>query len=190
VLPTIVNLNSDEIALTLSLKGVDVNALTKQLNIKGLTATGEVEGQFPLVFKKGKGRIVHGRLTAAPQGGDIQYDATFDAGGGPAQIAFGALRSFRYDKLSIDLDGDLDGELVTEIAFTGVNREPIDQKAGPGTFKVVGIPFKFGVTVRAPFMSLSRAASGFNDPLGLIRGAKPDIDVEVNGEPQPAPAKP
>jgi hypothetical protein len=190
VLPTIVNLNSDEIAVTLSLKGVDVNALTKQLNVKGLTATGEVEGQFPLVFKGGKGKIVHGRLTAAPQGGVIQYDADFAPGSGPAQMAFGALRSFRYDKLSIDLDGDLDGELVTQIAFTGVNREPIDQKAGPGTMKIVGIPFKFGVTVHAPFMALSRTAAGFSDAMGVIRGAKADIDVDVKGEPQTAPAKP
>jgi hypothetical protein len=179
VLPTIVNLNSDEIAMTLSLKSVDVNALTKQLNVKGLTATGEVEGQFPLVFKKGKGKIVHGRLTAGPQGGYIQYDSDFAPGGGPAQLAFGALRSFRYDKLSIDLDGELDGELVTQIAFTGVNRAPIDQNAGPGTVKVVGIPFKFGVTVRAPFMALSRTAASFNDATGIIRGAQPDIKVDI-----------
>jgi hypothetical protein len=184
VLPTTFDFNSKVTRLTLDLTDIDVNELVKQLNAKDLSATGKVEGSFPLIFEGGKGRIENGRLEAAPGGGTIQYNSDFGQTG-VAQLAFDALRSFRYDNLTLALDGDLDKEIISSIAFSGVNREPVKQSAGPGSVKLVGIPFKFNVKVRAPFMALSRTAASVTDARGLLNGTEPD--VEVTATPQTPP---
>ena len=102
---------------------------------------------------------------------------TRDQSSGAAKLAFGALRAFRYDSLSLSLNGDIGGELVTEIAFQGVNREPVKPIGGPAPISLVGIPFKFNVTVHAPFMALARTAAGFSDARGLLDQALPDVSV-------------
>lgn len=168
VLPTTFDFNSKQTRLTLDLADIDVNELIKQLNVKDLAATGKVEGRFPLVFEGGKGRIENGKLQAAPGGGTIQYNSDFQQTG-VAQLAFDALRSFSYDDLTLELSGNLDDEIITSIAFSGVNREPVSQNAGP--VKLVGIPFKFNVKVRAPFMALSRTAASVTDARGLLNPA-------------------
>jgi hypothetical protein len=180
VLPTTFDFNSKQTRLTLDLADIDVNELIKQLNVKDLAATGKVEGRFPLVFEGGKGRIENGKLQAAPGGGTIQYDSDFQQTG-VAQLAFDALRSFRYDNLTLDLSGELDDEIITSITFSGVNREPVSQSAGPAPVKLVGIPFKFNVKVRAPFMALSRTAASVTDARGLLNPA------ETTAAPQKAP---
>jgi hypothetical protein len=184
VLPTTFDFNSKEIRFTLDLAEVDVDQLVKQLNAKDLSATGKVEGRFPLVFTEGKGRIENGQLRAAPGGGIIQYNSDFGQTG-VTQLAFDALRSFRYNNLTLDLSGALDDEIITAIAFSGVNREPVKQDAGPGSVKLVGIPFKFNVTVRAPFMALSRSAASVTDARGLLNPTETEVDVSA--EPQKAP---
>ncbi|MES1201831.1 MAG: YdbH domain-containing protein [Pseudomonadota bacterium] len=180
VLPTTFDFNSKQTRFTLDLAEIDVNELIKQLNVKDLSATGKVQGRFPLVFADGKGRIENGKLQAAPGGGTIQYNSDFQQTG-VAQLAFDALRSFRYDDLTLDLSGDLDDEIITSIAFSGVNREPVSQSAGPAQVKLVGIPFKFNVKVRAPFMALSRTAASITDARGLLNPA------ETTAAPQKAP---
>ncbi|MEJ0022159.1 MAG: YdbH domain-containing protein [Alphaproteobacteria bacterium] len=176
VLPTTFDFNSKITRFTLDLTDVDVDQLVKQLNAKDLSATGKVEGSFPLVFEEGKGRIENGRLQAAPGGGTIQYNSDFGQTG-VAQLAFDALRSFRYDNLTLDLNGQLDKEIISSIAFSGVNREPVKQNAGPGSVKLVGIPFKFNVTVKAPFMALSRTAASVTDARGLLNPTETNGDV-------------
>jgi hypothetical protein len=95
---------------------VDVQKLLDQLAIEDLTATGRVEGAFPLVFDDTGGRIVNGLLRAAPPGGEIRYTGSAGAGlVGAPQIAFDALKAFAYTDLELELDGALDGEIFTAI---------------------------------------------------------------------------
>src|SRR3546814_18503516 len=67
-----------------------------------------------------------------------------------ANFAFGALRSLKYDDLSILLNGDLDGEMVTDIRFGGVGQ-------GEGATRnflidpVAKLPFVFNGKINAPF---------------------------------------
>lgn len=190
IAPTTVAFIGEETRMTLALANVDVAKLTQEMNIKGLSATGQVEGRFPLVFTKLTGRIEQGELRATPPGGVIAYDGGFDQGGGPAQLAFGALRAFRYESLSLTLDGDLGGELVTKIAFQGVNREPVKPVGGPAPISLVGIPFKFNVTVQAPFMALARNAAGFSDPRSLLEQARPAISVTATPAETPTETPP
>ncbi|MGE0829446.1 MAG: YdbH domain-containing protein, partial [Hyphomonadaceae bacterium] len=110
---------------------------------------------------------------------------------GVARLAFQALTRFRYDDLSLELNGDLDGELVTAINFSGRNAGDLDIGAGatgPLQATVAGVPFIFNVRVTAPFRRLSEMAAGAFDPRPAIHRAgqasqKPRPQVD-----RPAPA--
>src|SRR3546814_15678016 len=84
-----------------------------------------------------------------------------------ANFAFGALRSLKYDDLSILLNGDLDGEMVTDIRFGGVGQ-------GEGATRnflidqVAKLPFVFNVKIHAPFRQLITSATGFYNPTVVI----------------------
>jgi len=187
--PQIVVLGGDEFRMNLTLREVDVQQLLQQLDFKDLTATGTVEGSFPLVFDSNGGRIVHGELRASPEGGTIKYTGAAGAGliGAP-QIAFDALKSFAYTDLVLELDGDLDGDIVSAIRFSGENVEPIGGIIAPGTIPVPGIqrltvtgwPFKFNVSVRAPFRRLVKTSDGIQD-------GRPIVDEAIRNLPDDQP---
>jgi hypothetical protein len=128
-------------------------------------------------------------LRASPEGGVISY--TGHAGGeaaGPARIAFDALRSFRYDALSLTLDGDLNGEIVSSIEFSGhntgraVDLGEIAPIPGVGAVTVRGVPFDFNVRVSAPFRSLAQTAATITDPSVILnRAQENDDDEEIPG---------
>lgn len=173
--PTTIKLGSDETEFELQLRDVDASALLAQLNVPDLTATGRVEGVFPLFLTRTNAFIRDGVLRAQEPGGAIAY--TGDAGAaaeGPARVAFDALREFRYDQLSLTLNGDLAGEVVSEINFSGENAGrpvdlgPIASVPGVGRVTVRGVPFVFNVTVRAPFRRLAETAASLTNPGALI----------------------
>jgi translocation and assembly module TamB len=192
--PQEVQIGDDDFRMTLTLRDVDVARFLQQLDLKDLTATGTVEGSFPLIFSRGGGAIDGtGTLRAAPGGGTISYTGNAGTGlVGAPQIAFEALRSFRYDDLVLELAGKLDGELVTAIRFNGTNQEPVDVVTGPlaapipglGRIRATGLPFRFTVSVRAPFRRLMQTSDGIND-------ARPLVDEAIrNGTVDPAPQPP
>jgi len=192
--PQDVIIGDDDFRMTLSLRDVDVARFLQQLELKDLTATGTVEGSFPLIFNRDGGAIDGmGTLRAAPGGGTISYTGNAGLGlVGAPQIAFEALRSFRYDDLVLELAGKLDGELVSAIRFNGTNQEPVDVTTGAvataipglGRIRATGLPFRFTVSVRAPFRQLMQTSDGIND-------ARPLVDEAIrNGTVDPAPQPP
>jgi hypothetical protein len=202
--PQMVQFGDDAFRMTLTLRDVDVARFLKQLDLKDLTATGTVEGSFPLVFDRSGGAIDGiGVLRAAPGGGTINYTGNAGSGlMGAPQIAFEALRSFRYDDLVLELAGKLDGELVTAIRFNGTNQEPVDMTTGPvaaplpglGRIRATGLPFRFTVSVRAPFRRLMQTSDSINDARTVLEEAvrndqtepePADGDRQVDPAPQP-----
>lgn len=202
--PQIVQIGDDAFRMTLSLRDVDVARFLEQLELKDLTATGTVEGSFPLVFDREGGAIDgKGTLRAAPGGGTITYTGNAGTGlVGAPQIAFEALRSFRYDDLVLELSGKLDGDLVTDIRFTGTNQEPVSIVTGPvaapipglGRIRATGLPFRFTVSVRAPFRRLMQTSDSINDARTVVDEAirngqttpdEPETDKPVDPAPQP-----
>lgn len=182
--PTTIALGADETRFELTLRNVDATALVASLNIPDLSATGQVEGSFPLLLTRRTAFIEGGVLRARPGGGVISY--TGNAGTeatGPARIAFDALRSFRYDSLALTLDGDLNGEVLSSITFSGRNTgEPVDlgeiaPVPGLGNVTVRGVPFDFNVTVSAPFRRLAQTAATITDPGSLIDRATGEPDA-------------
>ena len=172
--PTTIALGADETQFELTLAEVDAADLIARLNVPDVTATGRVEGNFPLLLSRRAALIRNGALRALPGGGTISYVGhAGDGATGPARIAFDALRNFHYDELAITLDGDLGGEVISSITFSGENTgEPVDLGPiapipGLGNVQVRGVPFDFNVRVTAPFRRLADTAASIADP-GII----------------------
>jgi len=185
--PTRITLGADETRFELTLRDVDATELVSALNIPDLQATGRIEGSFPLRLTRVSAFVDGGVLRAAPEGGTISYTGNAgDAATGPSKLAFDALRSFRYDTLSLTLDGDLNGDVISSITFSGRNSgEAVDLGEiapipGLGRVTVRGVPFDFNVTVSAPFRRLAQTAASIADPGSLIRQAE-----EQDEEPAP-----
>jgi translocation and assembly module TamB len=137
--------------------------------------TGVFDGKLPMLFDAQGGRIVGGRLVVRRGGGTLAYVGEVSNAelGRMAKLAFDALKSIRYNALAIELDGALDGEIVSRVRFNGVNEAPL---SGGGTMflsQLTGFPFRFNIMIAAPFRSLVNSAQSLNDPRGLIRQALP-----------------
>jgi hypothetical protein len=156
-------------ARTLSFRvtALDAAKFIEQLKLENIAATGTFDGTLPIVFDKTGGRIVGGQIVARPGGGTLAYvgDVSNAQTNTLAKLAFDALKSIRYGNLAIDLDGSLDGEIVSLVRFDGVNQSPVAPSGIAKSF--VGLPFKFNIRVRAPFRGLVNTARSFQDP-GLL----------------------
>lgn len=183
VAPTEIVLGAEETRFALTLRDVDVAVLLAQLQVPDLVATGRVAGQFPLVLTQASARIENGELRAAEGGGEIYYaGAAAREATGVAALAFQALTRFRYDDLSLELNGDLDGDLITSINFSGRNAGDLDIGAGatgPLQATVANVPFIFNVRVTAPFRRLGDMAAGAFDPRRAIEQAAQSGTVDV-----------
>jgi translocation and assembly module TamB len=188
VAPTTLTLGSEETRFDLTLSNVDMTALITQLNMPDIQATGRVEGTFPIRLTERSTFIEDGELHAAPGGGTIAYVG--NAGEnvtGTARVAFDALRSFRYDDLRLSLNGDLNGEVVSQINFVGENTgRPVDMSpivnTPIGAVNARGVPFAFRVQVTAPFRQLARTAAGIIDPSDILNSAQ-DVQTEIEADP-------
>ncbi len=157
--PARIDLDQEETRLSLRLRDVDLGALIEALEVDGLDATGRAEGSFPVIFTPRGGRVEGARLTAAPGGGYIFYaGAGGQRGRAGSDAASQGRARLRYQDLTLELDGALKGEVVTEIRFAGRNRAPIRPAARRAALREAGVPFKFTMTVRAPFFALARPA--------------------------------
>jgi hypothetical protein len=191
--PTAISLGAEETRFELALHDVDASALLAMLNIPDLTATGRIDGNFPLVLTRRTALIQNGVLRAQPGGGIISYVGhAGDQATGPARVAFDALKAFRYDDLNVALNGDLSDELVSSIEFTGhnsgraVDLGDIVPVPGVGRVTVRGVPFAFHVTLTAPFRSLAETAASIGDPTAILHQARNPQTPPVDQAP-PAP---
>lgn len=162
--------------LTFDIVGVDAAVFLQQFGFENINASGKFDGTLPVEFGGLGARIVGGRIDARQGGGTLAYVGELSNHnlGAMANFAFGALRSLKYDDLSILLNGDLDGEMVTDIRFGGVGQ-------GEGatqnflTRQVAKLPLVFNVKVHAPFRQLITSAKGFYDPTVLIEQNLPTL---------------
>jgi translocation and assembly module TamB len=199
--PTTLNFNADQPRrLTFDLVGVDAAIFLQNFGFENINATGKFDGTLPVEFDGLGGRIVNGRIDARDGGGTLAYVGELSNHdlGAMANFAFGALRSLKYDDLTIVLNGDLDGEMVTDIRFGGIGQ-------GEGatqnfiTRQVAKLPFVFNIKIQAPFRQLITSAKGLYDPtvyieqnLGALIQAQQDADAAANNPPtvQPPASEP
>lgn len=182
--------------LSFDIVGVDAAVFLQSFGFDNINATGVFDGTLPVEFDGLGGRIVNGRIDSRGGGGTLAYVGELSNRnlGVIANFAFGALRSLKYDDLTIILNGDLDGEMVTDIRFGGVGQ-------GEGavrnflTNQVAKLPLIFNVKIRAPFRQLLTSAKGFYDPSLLIEQNLPALmraqeEAETAAKGAPPPVQP
>lgn len=162
--------------LTFRITGLEAAAFVQQLDFKNISVTGKFDGVLPIIFDSKGGRIENGMLSVRPGGGTLSYvgDVTNANLGRMARIAFDALKSMRYDRLTIDLNGSLDGEIVSQVRFDGTNDKPQETARNGGIVgrllaPVTRLPFRFKITITAPFRGLVNSAQTFVDPSIVLR---------------------
>ena len=174
--------------LTFQVIGLDAARFIQQMEFANIAATGTFDGIIPMQFDQSGGRIVGGRLSARPEGGTLSYVGELsDRDLGPYGIlAFNALKSLRYSKFDLTLDGALAGEFVTIIDLDGIARDPAgttlpsgggitEMIAGRVFRQIAAIPFEFNIRIQGQFRSLIATARSFSDPTDLIQSVLPEM---------------
>jgi hypothetical protein len=194
LLPTTMNFGEDvDRYLTFRVIGLDAGAFIQAMELDNVSATGTFDGIMPLIFNAKGGRVAGGVLVARQQGMDplimpegvlptIPCDPTRQSGvlsyvgpvsneqvGVMGKMAFDALKNLQYKCLTILMDGALDGEMVTNVVFNGVNRGKLGDAPSGISRSFIGLPFIFNVRVEAPFRGLLGTAQSFIDPTQTIR---------------------
>ncbi|ALH80465.1 YdbH domain-containing protein [Sphingopyxis macrogoltabida] len=195
--PTTLDFNATEPRrLSFDIVGVDAAVFLQNFGFDNINATGKFDGTLPVEFGGLGGKIVNGRIDSREGGGTLAYVGELSNHnlGAMANFAFGALRSLKYDDLTIILNGDLDGEMVTDIRFGGVGQ-------GEGATRnflinqIAKLPFVFNVKIQAPFRQLVTSAKGFYDPTVYIEQNLPALlqaqeDAKAAAANPPNPVQP
>lgn len=194
LLPTILDFGANaERYLTFRVIGLQAGAFIQKMELDNISATGVFDGIMPLIFNAEGGRIAGGVLVARQEGmpplvmpegvlPSIPCDPTRQSGTlsyvGPVsneqvgvfgKLAFDALKNLQYKCLTILMDGSLDGEMVTNVVFNGVNKGQPNDAPQSYARSFMGLPFLFNVKIQAPFRGLLGTAKSFIDPSGLVR---------------------
>ncbi|MCB2089725.1 MAG: YdbH domain-containing protein, partial [Sphingomonadaceae bacterium] len=150
----------------LDIAGVEAAQFIEQMELANLSATGQFDGTLPLVFDEmGNGSIEGGALVSRPPGGNLSYvgELTYEDMGAMANFAFNALRSLNYRQMTIDMQGPLTGEIITQMRFDGVTQ-------GEGasrnilTRRIAKLPIRFNINIRTSFYKLFRDIQMIYDP--------------------------
>ncbi len=149
---------------------LDAAKFVTQMELSNLGATGLFDGTVPIVFdSQGNGRIDGGLLISRPPGGNVSYigELTYEDLGAITNYAFQSLRSLDYTQMSVELNGDLAGEIITRFKFDGISQ-------GEGattnfiTRQLAKLPIRFNVNVRSQnFYELATMVRTFWDPEAL-----------------------
>ena len=163
--------------LTFRVVGLDAAKFVQQLEFEDLAATGTFDGIMPMIFDTTGGRIESGRLVVRADGGTLAYvgDVSNADMNIFAKLAFDALKSIRYKRLTIGLNGPLDGEIISQIYFNGINEAPLSPPKSFISRQFIGLPFVFNIKVTAPFRSLLNTARTLQDPTSLLQRTVPEL---------------
>jgi len=163
----------------MEITGLQASQFVEQMELGNLAATGTFDGVIPIVFDAGgDGQLVGGELRSRAPGGNVSYvgDLTYEDMGYFANYAFRTLRDLQYNRMEIDMDGPLTGELVTQVRFDGI-RQGESAERNFVSRAISGLPIVLRINIRAPFYKLMTSFKAMYDPaalrdprdLGLIR---------------------
>jgi hypothetical protein len=168
--PTILDFSEEaERRLQFTVEGIDAAQFLTQFDFENMTATGVFDGKLPMIFDQDGGRIVGGYLVAREGGGTLAYvgELTYEDMGTMANYAFEALKSIKYRNLTIGMNGEIDGEIITEVKFDGLQQGE-DASRNFITKQLARIPIQFNVRIQAPFMQLMSSVKSYYEPELLV----------------------
>ena len=196
LLPTTMDFSANvDRYMTFRVLGLDAGAFIQAMELENVSATGTFDGIMPLIFNANGGRVVGGVLVARQEGmpelmmpegvlPTIPCDPTRQSGvlsyvgpvsneqlGTMGKMAFDALKNLQYKCLTILMDGALDGEMVTNVVFNGVNRGKLGDAPSGIARSFIGLPFIFNVRIAAPFRGLMGTAQSLANPNSLIQNS-------------------
>ena len=139
----------------LEIEGLDAAQFLARMELANLSATGTFDGHLPLEFDANGGRITGGALISRPPGGAVSYVGalSYKDLSAMANFAFDALKSLDYSSMTIGLDGNLAGDVVTRVEFAGI-KQGKDTKQNFITRQIARVPVQFNINIHAPFYSL------------------------------------
>ena len=175
--------SADPYKFTLAITGLEAGRFLQHINMSNLSATGLFDGRLPLIFDANGGRIAGGQLISRPPGGNVSYVGALSYRdlSPMANYAFRMLRSVDYSTMTIGLDGDLAGEVVTRVNFGGIHQ-------GKGaqinliTRQLSKLPVQFNINIRAQFYQLLGSLRSLYDPT-LVRDPRELGLVDAQGRP-------
>jgi len=149
---------------------LDAATFVSQMELSNIGATGRFDGTVGITFdSRGNGTIDQGLLISRAPGGNVSYvgELTYEDMGAISNYAFQALRSMDYKQMSVGLDGDLAGEIITRFTFDGV-RQGDDANQDFITRRLAKLPIRFKINVRSEnFYELATMVRTFWDPEAL-----------------------
>jgi len=154
--PTIIDFDVEaKRQLTFRLVGLDAEKFLAGYDFQNMRVSGVFDGTLPMVFDQDGGRIVGGWLVSRPGGGELSYlgELSYKDMGVMANFAFEALRSIQFDEMQIGIDGNLGGELITEVRFRGLQQGSLARR-NYITRQLAKLPIEFNVRMQAEFLSL------------------------------------
>ena len=181
--------------------GLDAATFVTQMELANIGATGKFDGTIPIIFDaQGNGFIRGGLMISRPPGGNVSYigELTYEDLGAMGNFAFQTLRSLDYNQMSIELNGNLAGEIITNFNIDGV-RQGEGASQNFVTRELAKLPIRFKVNVRSEnFYTLATIVRGIFDPTVFASAAEVERFVGENigalqsrqsgeGDPTPAP---
>ena len=180
--PVALHLGSvDPNKFALVINGLEAGRFLQHINMSNLSATGLFDGRLPLVFDTNGGRIIGGQLISRAPGGNVSYVGalSYKDLSPMANYAFRMLRSVDYGTMTIGLDGDLAGEVITRVSFGGIH-QGAGAKTNLVTRQISKLPLQFNVNIRAQFYQLLGSLRSLYDPT-LVRDPRTLGLVDAQG---------
>jgi hypothetical protein len=160
---------SEERRYIFEIEGLEAAQFVQRMELSNIAATGTFDGTLPIIFDtSGNGRIEGGLLIARPPGGNVSYvgELTREDLGTMANFAFDALKSLDYRQMSVAMDGNLTGEIVTKVRFDGV-KQGASAKRNFITRRFENLPIRFNLNITAPFYQLITSIKSMYDPASV-----------------------
>jgi Dicarboxylate transport len=175
---------------TLRIEGLDAAKFVAQMDLGNISASGIFDGAMPLVFDENGGRIDAGKLVSRPPGGNLSYVGalTYKDLSAMANFAFDALKSLNYKLMQVEMDGALEGEIITRLTFDGVS-QGAGAKRNFLTKRIAKLPIRFNINVRAQFFQLVRSFRSLYDPAYVTDPRELGL-VGADGKPLPGGSAP
>lgn len=156
--PTGIPLSLDGGGATLDVNGMGLGPLVDLAGIEGLRARGQLAGTVPLRFEAGDVIIDNAvlrstmseRLVYQPE----EVPAALAGGGESVDLVLQALRDFRYQDLSLTVDGRASGQMTVRLHIAGANPTFYD-----------GYPVEFNLSISGELAkALQAGLSGYRVP--------------------------